>query len=123
VFVDGKRDPALKVWGTEDFLGGSFYFCGGTYTGPYSGCTVKNEKIGRFAGYRLFVNDAIPFNSRIEVLINHGEHFNSGPISTYDGHADYSSVAYWYQVEPHSDASYQGQAVHDRLPTDVRTTA
>lgn len=123
VYVDGTSEPVLKVWGTEDFLGGSFYFCGGTYAGPYSGSTVRDEQGGRFAGYRLFIKDAIPFDSHINVLVNHGEHFNSGPISSYEGQADYSSVAYWYQAEPHSDASYEGQAVRNRLPTQVRIIA
>ena len=120
VHVDGQKEPTLKVWGTEDFLGGSFYFCGGTYAGPHSGCTVKDEHRGRFAGYRLFIKDAIPFDSHINVLVNHGESINSGPIGSYEGQADYSSVAYWYQAEPHTEAGYRGQAATDRLPTDMR---
>ena len=85
------------------FLGGSFYFCGGTCAGPHSGCTVKDERNGRFAGYKLLIEDAIPFDSYIKVLITHGEHFNSGPIWSYEGQAAYSSVAYWYQAKPHAD--------------------
>ena len=114
--MDGNSDPALKVWGTEDFLGGSFYFSGGTYAGPYSGCTVKDESIGRFAGYRLFIKDPIPFDSKISVTVNHGEYFNSGPIGSYEGRADYSSVAYWYQIEPHLERIYKEWEVHERLP-------
>ena len=116
IYVDGNSDPALKVWGTEDFLGGSFYFSGGTYAGPYSGCTVKDESIGRFAGYRLFTKDPIPFDSKISVTVNHGEYFNSGPIGSYEGRADYSSVAYWYQIEPHLESIYKEWEVHERLP-------
>ena len=120
VYTDSQKEPVLKVWGTEDFLGGSFYFRAGTYAGPYSGCTVKDEQTGQFAGYRLFINDAIPFQSNVKVVINHGEFFNSGPLYTYEGQADYSSVAYWYQIEPHEPAAYQGQSVEDRLPLNVK---
>ena len=120
VYVDGQPDPVLKVWGTEDFCGGSFYFSGGPYAGPYSGCTYINEHTGQFAGYRLFIKDAITFQSSIKVMVNHGESFKSGPIASYEGHADYSSVAYWYQTEPHDQSIYQGQSVEDRLPLKLR---
>jgi len=116
IFVNKGKKPALKVWGTEDFLGGSFYFGDGLYAGPYSGCTYKNENLGRFAGYRFFIEDAIPFDSHIHVLVNHGEYFKSGPFATYTGRADYSSIAYWYQLEPHETSCYQGQSVIERLP-------
>mgnify|MGYP001101898227 CR=1 FL=1 len=55
-----------------------------------------------------------------KVVINHGEFFNSGPLYTYEGQADYSRVAYWYQIEPHEPAAYQGQSVEDRLPLNVK---
>jgi len=104
IWVDGEEKPSLKLWGTEDFFGGSFYFCKGPYAGPYSGATVLNHDLGRAACYRLFIHDAVPFQKKIRVILNHGEHFNSGPICNYDGTSDYSSVAYWYQVEPHDSS-------------------
>lgn len=119
IHVDGEDEPALKVWGTEDFFGGSFYFCRGPYAGPYSGATVLDAKLGRFAGYRLFIADAITFTKAIRVVINHGEYFHSGPIGDYEGRADYCSVAYWYQTEPHNTDSYRDYSVSERLPAEL----
>ena len=119
VWVDGEKEPCFKVWGTEDFFGGSYYFMKGPYAGPYSGATVLNYDLGRAACYRLFIKDAISFQKHIRVHLNHGEHFNSGPIYDYEGKADYSSVAYWYQTEPHDSSIYQGHSLEERLPLNL----
>jgi hypothetical protein len=120
IWVDEEIEASFKVWGTEDFFGGSFYFGSGPYAGLYSGATVLEHRLGWAACYRLFIVDAIPFTKRIRVQLNHGERFKSGPIFSYEGKADYSSVAYWYQVEPHDISIYQGHAVEDRLPLEVK---
>lgn len=123
IWIDHEPEPSFKVWGTEDFFGGSFYFKQGAYAGPFSGATVLNRDQGRAACYRLFINDAIPFREHICVHLNHGEYFHSGPIYNYEGKADYSSVAYWYQLEPHDGTAYQGYALEERLPSPRRETA
>jgi hypothetical protein len=117
--VDGDPEPAYKLWGTEDYFGGSFYFARGPYTSDFAGCTVLSAESGRFAGYRLHLPDAIPFEREITVLLNHGNPLESGPIGDYDGEADYSSVAYWYQTEPHDTSTYQGHTVAERRTTAV----
>ena len=117
IYVDEQAEPVLKVWGTEDFFGGSYYFRKGPYAGPYSGSTVVDKRKGRFAGYRLLVPDAIPFEKKIKVLISHGAYPDGGRIFSYSGKADYSSVAYWYQVEPHDFTFYQGLKLEDRQLT------
>jgi D-arabinan exo alpha-(1,3)/(1,5)-arabinofuranosidase (non-reducing end) len=114
VYVDGQPDPAYKLWGTEDYFGGSWYFARGAFTGPFAGCTLLEPNLGRFAGYRLHLPDAIPFEREISVELNHGDCLNSGPIFNYDGRADYSSVAYWYQTGPRDDATYQGHSAAER---------
>ena len=114
VYVDGEPEPVYKVWGTEDYLGGSYYFQRGPYAGPFAGCTLLEEDTGRFAGYRLQIPDAIPFERDLSVEFNHGDSLGSGPIMTYDGTADYSSVAYWYQAEPHDPSAYQGHTCDER---------
>lgn len=116
IYVDGQKEPALKVWGTEDFFGGSYYFAQGPYAGPYSGATVVDQNSGRFSGYRLLIPDAIPFGKSIKVLISHGAYPDGGPIFSYRGKADYSSVAYWYQIEPHDASLYQGLKPEERKP-------
>jgi hypothetical protein len=119
VYVDGAAEPVYKLWGTEDYFGGSHYFARGPYAGPFSGCTLLEPSLGRFAGYRLHLPDAIPFESEISVELNHGDPLDSGPIVSggqehYSGHADYSSVAYWYQLEPHDHSVYEGHTADER---------
>lgn len=114
IYVDDAKEPALKYWGTEDFFGGSHYFCRGPSAGPYSGATLVNKSQGRFAGYRLFIKDAIPFQKGITVQLAHGAFFDGGKMMSYSGRADYASVAYWYQVEPHDASFYQGHTVEER---------
>ena len=60
---------------------------------------VENADDERYKGkngmYRWYVHDPIRFQSSIRMTIEHG-HAN-------DYVNDYSSVAYWYQHEPHGD--------------------
>jgi hypothetical protein len=49
---------------------------------------------GKNAMYRFFVGDAIHFERRLRVTIEHG-HNN-------DLANDYAATAYWYQAEPHA---------------------
>lgn len=114
IYVDDAEEPALKYWGTEDFFGGSHYFRRGPFAGAYSGATVVNRSQGRFAGYRLFIKDAIPFQTGIKVQLAHGAFFDGGKMMSYSGQADYASVAYWYQLEPHDHSVYQGETVEQR---------
>jgi hypothetical protein len=46
------------------------------------------------SAYRWHIDDAMPFTQSIRVTIQHGD----ASAAT----ADYSSVAYWYQQEPHA---------------------
>jgi len=97
VFVDSEKSPSVENVGTEDYFNGGWYFEKDTYVGPYSGLTVKDSVTHRIAAYRFLIADPIPFNRSIKVLIHHGEG-SKGPGSR----ADYASVAYWYQIEPHA---------------------
>ncbi len=53
----------------------------------------------KYCAYRLHIPDPIPFTEKIRVTIEHG---NCNMLQE-----DYSSLAYWYQLEPH-DASFGG---------------
>ena len=119
VHVDGETEPSLKYWGTEDFFGGSYYFERGAFAGPYSGATVVNKSQGRFAGYRLFIKDAIPFQTGIKVQLAHGHPLKSGKMMSYSGRADYASVAFWYQTEPHDPSGYQGMNEAERTLSPI----
>ncbi len=96
-FVDGEEKPSLHGTGSED------YFCGAWCYGPafsylFFGCPLRGEhKRGeKWNVYRFHILDPIPFKESILVSIEHGH----GPQPN-DRSDDYSSVAYWYQTEPH----------------------
>ncbi|MEI6455640.1 MAG: glycoside hydrolase family 172 protein [bacterium] len=93
VFVDNEKKPSIHGTGTEDYFSGGWYFRNGTFSGPYSGLLLKNDTLGRISAYRLHILDPIPFKKSIKFTIEHG-HGN-------EEIADYSSTAYWYQIEPH----------------------
>lgn len=105
-FIDGKPEPALQGTGTED------YFCDAwgvfPHTGPYYGTTVweGNEAPGgRTTVYRWHVPDPITFRTSLRFELEHkGVAANpDGTIRTGfgDREDDLSSVAFWYQTEPH----------------------
>lgn len=80
--------------GTEDYFNGGWYFDQGEFAAPYHGVVVKDDTLARIAAYRWHVPDPIPFHESIRVELEHG-HANEEV-------ADYATVAYWYQTEPHA---------------------
>jgi hypothetical protein len=80
--------------GTED------YFCTAWcpaqyYSSPYFGVSLTGGKnySGKISYYRYHIEDPIYFHKNIKVKIEHG-HANQRSD-------DWSSTAYWYQIEPH----------------------
>lgn len=108
IYVDGEQEPGLYGTGSED------YFCdawGMREDGNlFFGCPLQEPdfKTGSKATvYRFHVPDPIPFKKSIRVTIEHGHDNNR---SDY-----YSSVAYWYQDEPHRPFPPL-PSVEERLP-------
>ena len=95
IYVDGETRPSINGTGTEDFFNSGWYFDRGEYSAPYHGLIWKVDSLSRIAAYRFMVGDAVPFYKSIRVTIEHGTE-NSQV-------ADYSSTAYWYQLEPHDE--------------------
>src|SRR5262249_61925342 len=93
IFVDGETAPSITGTGTEDYLSGGFYFDHGPVAAPYHGANLQDVAHARLSAYRWHVEDAMPCTRSIRVTIAHG-HANSAE-------GDYSSVAYFYQEEPH----------------------
>jgi len=104
-FIDGESEPSLRGTGTED------YFCDGwgfrKQAGPYYGAPlVEGYNTGdRTTIYRWHIPDPVAFRKSLRVEIEHkGVTFNpdgsmrSGFEERPD---DFSSVAFWYQTEPH----------------------
>lgn len=108
IFIDGDALPTLNGTGTEDYFNTAF--CPKQeYSGPYSGITYQENPnfLGKTSLYRFHIEDPIMFEESIRVTIEHG-HGN-------DLENDYSSTAYWYQVEPHMPFAPLPD-VADRLP-------
>lgn len=79
--------------GTEDYFNGGWYFEDGPFAAPYHGVILLNGELGRIAAYRWHLPDPVAFRDSIRVELEHG-HANESV-------ADYATVAYWYQTEPH----------------------
>ncbi|RKY87884.1 hypothetical protein DRQ09_03730 [candidate division KSB1 bacterium] len=96
IFVDGEKwPPSLHGTGTEDYFCNAWGMQDERYL--FSGASLFNKKHrnweGKWSIYRFHILDPIPFEKSIKVTIEHGHANNRND--------DYSSVAYWYQSEPH----------------------
>lgn len=94
--IDGEPWPgSLHGTGTEDFFNSS-WAPNELYAHPYFGYARVPNKLG-FMGrthcYRFFLEDPIHFDRSLHASIEHG-HNNNLTL-------DLSTVAYWYQAEPH----------------------
>jgi hypothetical protein len=94
VYVEGEAKPSIIGTGTEDYFSSGWYFDRGLYSAPYHGVTILDPHKGRVSAYRWHIEDAMPFQKSIKVTIEHG--------TNNDHEVDYSSVAYFYQSEPHA---------------------
>jgi hypothetical protein len=110
--VDGvKWPPDLHGTGSEDYFShawgmqphNSYLYNGVSYHRPGTVFSY-NERI---TVYRYHLNEPVIFHQSLRASIEHG-HANSHSN-------DYSSVAYWYQTEPHYDFCAM-LPVEERLP-------
>ncbi|HTT90351.1 MAG TPA: extracellular solute-binding protein [Acidimicrobiales bacterium] len=97
IFIDGEAwPPSLHGTGTEDYFNAAWGFPSGAYAGPYHGISLASsvqEHFGLWSMYRFHIEDPVRFARSVRVTIEHGHANDQGN--------DYSSVAYWYQHEPH----------------------
>lgn len=110
IFIDGESwPPSIHGTGLEDYFGSAWCFPTGEYNGPFQGTSYGSdtqEHFGKWSLYRFHVEDSIHFDKSIRVTFEHG-HAN-------DQANDWSSVAYWYQTEPHREIK-DLPPVEDRL--------
>lgn len=96
IFIDGEKwPPGLHGTGTEDYFNTS-WSPNNLYQHPFYGYARVNNDIGwlgRTHVYRFHVTDPIYFDKSLRFTIEHG-HNNNLTL-------DLSTVAYWYQTEPH----------------------
>ena len=106
--IDGEVRPSLHGTGSEDYFSDAWGMREGQSL--FYGCPLQEEDFqagSKATVYRFHIPDPVPFRRSIEVAIEHG-HAND--------RADFlSSVAYWYQVEPHRPFPRLAR-VEDRLP-------
>jgi hypothetical protein len=113
-YMDGDQDfPTINGTGTEDYFNGSYGFESPElhqyeeFTSPYSGLVQVLKPDGlyqsqqRFGLYRWHIPDPIRFGSDLRVTIQAlGWRSGGRYLALTD---DISSVAFWYQAEPHAD--------------------
>jgi hypothetical protein len=114
IYIDGEETPSIPGTGNEDYFNSGFYFSKGPYSAPHWGCTVRSYLTSRCAAYRFHIADPIPFRRSIVVDMDHGY--------TNQVQTDYSSVAYWYQTEPHAPIP-ELPALAARLPSPIGQNA
>ncbi|MCS7223378.1 MAG: DUF2961 domain-containing protein [Armatimonadetes bacterium] len=91
-YSDG--DKVFNGTGTEDYFNSGWYFLTGPVVGRLHGCVRRTDN--SVTAYRFHLTDAVPWKRRFLCQIEHGG------INDTEG-VEYSSVAYWYQKEPHTD--------------------
>jgi hypothetical protein len=96
VYVDGDTwPPRIHGTGHEEVFGSGACPLR-EYAGPYSGfhLVASPDYRGPVGMYRWYVADPIRFDRSLRWTIEHGHANNFAN--------DYSSVAFWYQAEPHA---------------------
>jgi len=108
-FMDGDTQfPTICGTGTEDYFCGSYGFENpGTreyqeFNTAYAGMpqVIKSEKQPRFGLYRWHIMDPIRFEKDLRVTIQALGWKSEGRYLPLED--DLSSVAFWYQAEPHA---------------------
>ncbi len=110
-FIDGDKDfPTICGTGTEDYFCGSYGFVADNqykeYTTPYAGMPQVLKPDGlwnsqqRFGLYRWHIMDPIRFEKDLKVTIQALGWISGGRYLPLQD--DISSVAFWYQKEPHA---------------------
>ncbi len=97
IFIDGEVFPSIYGTGTEDYL--LTAWCPTVYHSAFAGFSIWQgcEHPGdKMTGYRFHIQDPIPFEKSIKVVIEHARTDENQEFSDH-----YSSVAFWYQNEPH----------------------
>jgi hypothetical protein len=108
-FIDGEKTPSIVGTGSEDYFLGAWDFGGEPFSYQLYGAPVVGEELAgsRSSVYRFHLDQPIPFSKSFKATIEHG---NANHRSD-----NFSSVAYWYQAEPHAPFPVL-PFVQDRLP-------
>jgi len=108
-FIDGETVRAtINGTGMEDYFNNAWMFQK-EFSYPFIGYSQQGNRdwTGSHTMYRFHIEDPIYFQKSVRATIEHG-HAN-------DREDDYTSVAFWYQTEPHQKL-YPLPPVSERLP-------
>jgi Protein of unknown function (DUF2961) len=115
--IDGEPWPgSLHGTGTEDYFNTS-WSPASLYAHPYFGYAHVSDQLGWLGKahmYRFHISDPVYFEKSLRVSIEHG-HDNNLTL-------DLSSVAYWYQREPHKVFPAFPTRDQRKLMPDIGTT-
>ena len=108
-FIDHQKLPSINGTGTEDYFLGAWDFGGKPFSYGLFGAPVvgPEKKDSKWSVYRFHLDSPIPFTKSLRATIEHGHANDRGD--------NFSSVAYWYQSEPHAEFPALPSA-NDRLP-------
>lgn len=109
-FVDGETQRAsIQGTGLEDYFNNAWMFQR-PFHYPFIGYSQQGNRdwTGSHTMYRFHIQDPIYFQRSLRATIEHG-HAN-------DREDEYTSVAFWYQTEPHQKR-FPLPAIQGRLPT------
>lgn len=103
-FIDGEAEPRLRGTGTEDYFCDAWGFR--EQDGPFYGTPLWEgyEAGARTTAYRFHLADPVVFHKSLRAEIEHkgSQRFDDGTSTGFIERDDLmSSVAFWYQVEPH----------------------
>ena len=101
-YVDGEKEPSIEWQGIEDSFGFSWGFPEVANEFPYTGYQTYLGNGG--AAYRFTLNDRISFKKSMHMTVGFGKNespFFREEFSKPGNPLQFSSVAYWYQKEPH----------------------
>lgn len=116
-YIDGEKVPSIQGTGSED------YFCDGwglrKLDGLFYGVPLMEgyDTNNKTTAYRFHITDPVTFKKSLRVVIEHkgARLFPDGQWNGYVERADdFSSVAYWYQMEPHKEF-YRIPSAEDRI--------
>lgn len=121
-YVDGEAEPSTEWQGIEDAFGFSWGFPEQANSFPYTG--YQPYYGNGAAAYRFTLNDRITFSKSLRMTVGFGK--NESPMfremfSKPENPLQFSSVAYWYQKEPHKPFA-QIASARDRAPAMLTAT-
>ena len=88
--IDGRP---IRQTTTPDYISDPGMANGEVFAGAFHGVVLRDEERGRIAAYRWHLPDPIPFRSSLRLDLERAP--------TDREAADFATVAYWYQTEPH----------------------